>query len=64
MFGLAFTGSFVDTATPVMDFLRGSVLFMTTLTTLGFYEMKSGSWMINVTAVLGEIVRNLEVLSR
>lgn len=47
-----------------MGFLRGSVQLMTVLTMLGPYEMmKSSSWMIDVTAVLGEIVRSLECLA-
>lgn len=65
MSGLAFTGSSVKRETSIMGSFRGSMQLMTALTMPGFYEMmKSGSWMIDASAVAGEIVRSLEVLSR
>lgn len=65
LFGLAYPGLLVDRTTSIVVWLRGSMQLLTFCPMPGLYEMmESGSWMIDVAAVLGEIVRSFEMLSR
>ena len=61
LFGLAYPGLLVDRTTSIVVWLRGSMQLLTFRPMPGLYEMmESGSWMIDVAAVLGEIDRILE----